>query len=375
MHIAVNTRLLQAGKLDGIGWFSHEVLSRLVRSMPEHRFTFIFDRPFDKQFIYADNVKGVYRYPPTRHPLLYRVFFDMVIPGALRDMQADLFFSPDGFLSLQTDVPQIPVIHDLNFEHRPHDLPKKYSTYYRRYFPLFAKKAEHILTVSEYSKQDIIQTYGIPAEHIDVAYNSCNEAYRPLNQEERQAAQKRFADGTPYFLFVGNFSYRKNVHGIIRAFDQFRASGKEAKLVLVGNPLWKYEEMEAALIDAEYKDDILMPGRLELTDMVQALGGAEALIFPSYFEGFGIPLVEAMQAGVPVITSNRTSLPEVAGDAALYAEPDDTTGITRHMIEIFSSEDQRIKLIEAGKSQRLLFSWNNTANKVKKVLLDTAIER
>ncbi len=366
---------MQSGKLDGIGWFSHDVLSRLVKLMPEHQFTFIFDRPFDKQFIYADNVKGVYRYPPTRHPLLYRVFFDMVIPAALRDMQADLFFSPDGFLSLQTDVPQIPVIHDLNFEHRPQDLPKKYSTYYRHYFPLFAQKAERILTVSEYSKRDIVKTYGIPSSNIEVAYNGCNDAYRPLSQAEKVNAQEQFGEGKPYFIFVGSFSYRKNLHGIIRAFDRFRAGGGEARLVLVGNPLWKYGEMESALDASPYRSDISLPGRLEVSDMVLALGGSEALVFPSYFEGFGIPLLEAMQAGVPVITSHRTSLPEVAGAAGLYAEPDDIEAIADRMNEIFSSENQRFKLIAEGKKQSQRFSWDNTANKVKMVLLDTMIER
>ena len=124
MRIAVNTRLLISGKLDGIGWFSHEVLRRLARDCPEHEFLFIFDRAFDNEFLYEENVWAKVLFPQARHPLLYRMYFEYSVPKALKQWRADLFFSPDGFLSTRTTIPQIPVIHDINFEHRPEDLPK-----------------------------------------------------------------------------------------------------------------------------------------------------------------------------------------------------------------------------------------------------------
>ena len=141
MRIAVNTRLLLPNKLEGIGWFTHETFSRIVKAHPEHHFLFLFDRAFDPEFIYADNVEGVVLYPPTRHPLLYRLWFDRLLPGRLRRLKADAFITPDGYLALHSNVPTLAVMHDLNFEHYPEDLPRAYSAFYRSYFPRFARHA------------------------------------------------------------------------------------------------------------------------------------------------------------------------------------------------------------------------------------------
>lgn len=375
MHIVVNTRLLLPNKLDGIGWFSHEVLSRLTKDLPDWRFTFLFDRPFDERFIYGPNVEGKVVYPSARHPLLYQLYFQRSIPHKLKGLKADLFFSPDGFLSTRTSVPQVPVIHDLNFEHRPQDLPKAYRKYYRHYFPRFAKKAEHIITVSEYSAQDICDTYGIARDKISVAHNGYNPAYKPLSEEEKSTAKTSFANGRPYFIFVGNFSYRKNIHGIIRSYDLYRKQGGEHALVLVGNPLWKYAEMEQALSESPNQTDIHFSGRLDIDDLVMAMGGAEALLFPSYFEGFGIPVLEAYAAGIPVITSNNTSLQEVAGAGSILCSPDDHEKISSAMRNIESDDNQRLTLIQEGKKQIISFSWEQTANKVKEALFHIATRK
>lgn len=369
MHLAVNTRLLISGKLDGIGWFSHEVLSRMVRLKPDWKFTFIFDRPFDKQFLYAENVEARVVFPPARHPLLYRWYFDLSIPGELRRIRPDLFFSPDGFLSLRTGVPQVPVIHDINFEHRPQDLPRAYRNYYRSHFPRFARIAKHIITVSQYSADDIAQTYGVGPEKITVAHNGGNPAYKPLNAQERKEARQRFAKGRPYFIFVGNFSYRKNIHGIVKAYDAYRKAGGHSLLLLVGNPLWRYREMDEAIEASAFRTDIHFTGHLALEELTQALGGAQALVFPSYFEGFGIPVVEAFMAGVPVITSTATSLPEIAKNAALLYPPDDHASVSNAMITLEQDLTYRSMLIEKGNKRAQDFSWDNSTNKVIHALL------
>ena len=368
MRIAVNTRLLIPNKLDGIGWFTHEVMQRLVKMRPEDEFLFLFDRAFSDEFIYGENVWAKELFPQARHPLLYRMYFEYSIPKALKQWKADLFFSPDGFLSTKTRVPQIPVIHDINFEHRPEDLPKSYASYYRSYFPRFAQKAEKIITVSDFSKKDISDTYKIDSAKIHVAHNGCNTAYRPLTSVEKMGARGRFADNKPYFIFIGNFSFRKNIHGIVKAYDQYRRTGGTSKFVFVGNPLWHYNEMDDALASSMYADDIIFPGRLEIEDLVLALGGSQALLFPSYFEGFGIPVLEAFAAGTPVICSNVTSLPEVAGTAALYAEPEDIEGLSVHMHTIEKNNSTSAKLIHQGIQQKNKFSWDSTANKVNDTL-------
>ena len=185
MKIAVNTRLLLKDKLEGIGWFTYESLKRIVLQHPEHTFYFIFDRKHDPQFIFAENVIPVEIFPPARHPYLWYIYFEFSIPRVLRKIKPDLFLSTDGWLSLRTDVSQVDVIHDLNFEHRKDFLKSKYQDYYTRFFPKFAKKAVRIATVSEFSKQDLQRFYGIPEDKIDVVYNGSNEVYRPLPEEQQ----------------------------------------------------------------------------------------------------------------------------------------------------------------------------------------------
>lgn len=368
MHIVVNTRLLLPNKLDGIGWFSHEVLSRLTKDLSDWKFTFLFDRPFDQDFIYGSNVEGKILHPQTRHPLLYQWYFERTIPHKLKRLNADLFFSPDGFLSTRAKIKQVPVIHDINFEHRPQDLPRAYSNYYRKYIPQFAQIADRIITVSEYSANDIQETYGVAKDKITVAYNGYNTTYRVLSNDEKTKAKLKFAHGEDYFIFVGNFSFRKNIHGIIHAFEHYKQKGGHGKLLLVGNPLWRYAEMNEALQKSSFQNDVIFTGRLEIDELVLAMGGATALLFPSYFEGFGIPIIEAFAAGVPVITSNKTSLPEIAGEAALISEPSDIEKISSYMTEIYSNENQRLTLITSGLSRLSSFSWEHTTNKVKEAL-------
>ncbi|MDD4107394.1 MAG: glycosyltransferase, partial [Prolixibacteraceae bacterium] len=156
MVIAVNTRLLLKGKLEGIGWFTFETLKRMTVRHPEHRYIFIFDRPYSEDFIFSDNIIPVVVFPPTRHPVLWYIWFEFQIPRVLKRYGADIFLSPDGYLSLRTKVPQLAVIHDINLVHRPADLPWLKAEYYNFFFPRFAEKAKRIATVSSYSKEDIV---------------------------------------------------------------------------------------------------------------------------------------------------------------------------------------------------------------------------
>ena len=141
MRIGINTRFLLPHKMEGFGWYTYEVVKRLVENHPEHEFIFFFDRPYDSNFIFGENVTPVVLFPQARHPFLFYWWFEFSIPKALKEHKCDLFFSPDGYLSLKTSVPQIGVIHDINFEHNPKDLKWLMRKYYQRYFPKFAKKS------------------------------------------------------------------------------------------------------------------------------------------------------------------------------------------------------------------------------------------
>jgi glycosyltransferase involved in cell wall biosynthesis len=362
MIIAVNTRLLLLGKLEGIGWFTRETLSRITRDHPEHQFLFIFDRPFAPEFIFSKNVTPIVLSPPTRHPILWFIWFELQVPRILKKYKADLFFSPDGYLSLNTRVKQLAAIHDINFAHRPKDLPWLKAKYYNYFFPRFARKAKRIVTVSLFSKEDIHRTYKIDNDKIDVVYNGVNTLYIPTSEVEKQTTKTRYSVGKDYFLFIGSLHPRKNICGLLRAFDAFRTSVEsDVKLLIVGESMFKTDDIELAYEGMRHKNDVVFTGRLGNEELHQVLGASLALTFVPFFEGFGIPVIEAMNAGVPVICSNTTSLPEVGGHAVLYADPFAMSQIKDAMIKIFQEKDLRETLIEKGFRQKEKFSWDKTA--------------
>ncbi len=371
MKIAVNTRLLLKNKLEGIGWFSYETLKRITVQHPEHEFIFIFDRKYDKSFIFSDNVTPVVIPPQARHPVLFYLWFEYSIPYILKKTGADIFVSPDGYLSLSTNVPSLAVIHDLNFEYYPKDLPWAPRKHFRYYFPKYARKAKRIATVSEYSKNDIATKYGVNPEKIDVVYNGANPNFKPVNETEKKIVQDKYTNGSPYFVFVGALHPRKNLVNLFKAFDLFKSSDKNnTKLLIVGEKQYWTDEIKATYEKMDFRDGVIFSGRLRLEELTKVVGSALALTYVSYFEGFGIPIVEAFYAETPVLTSNVTSMPEIAGDAALIIDPFSVESISNAMTQISSDKNLRKSLVEKGKKRAELFSWQKSAD-----LLWGAIEK
>ena len=369
MRIAVNTRLLLKGKLDGIGWFTYETFKRITREHPEHEFIFIFDRPFSEEFIFSENIRPVIIGPPARHPLLWYLWFEYSVPSVLKKYDADLFISPDGYLSLKSHVPSLAVIHDINFHHRPEDLPVITRIFYRRFFPLYAKKADIIVTVSEYSKQDICNSYSVPVDKVKVVYNGANPNFKPLSPYEIVRVRNTYTSGKPYFVFVGNMHPRKNVPRLLQAYDLFRETYPENfRMVIVGEKMFMTAEIEKVLKQMKHADEVIFTGRLESESLCQVMGGAVALTFFPLFEGFGIPVLEAMYCDIPVLASNATSLPEVAGNAAIFADPYDVRSMSGVMLSIIRDGNLLQDLIEKGRERRKNFSWDITANNVWKCI-------
>lgn len=363
--IAVNTQHLLKDKLEGIGWFAHETLIRIVRDHPEHEFVFIFDRPWDESFIYAKNVTPVKTFVPSRHPLLWIWHYELDIPAILKKYKPDVFFSPDGWMSLRTKIPTINVIHDINFIHRPADFPFLVKKYYNWFFPRFAKKAARLITVSEFSKNDIKTTFNIPAEKVDVAHNGCNVSYTGLSDDVKAEVRNKFTNGHPYFVYVGSRNPRKNIAGLLHAFEQFKEADKSNyKLVFVGDPMWGKSYLSSQINQMKFKDHLVFTGRLSIEVLQLVMASADALTLVSFSEGFGIPVIEAMYCDVPVICSNVASLPEVAGDAAIYVNPNSVIEIAKALTQVANYPDLRKSMIIKGREQRQKFSWDNTARLV-----------
>jgi len=370
LRIAVNTRLLLPGKLDGMGWFAYQTLLRLTTKHPEVEFLFLFDRKWSDEFVFGSNVTPVSLFPQARHPFLYFLWFEYSIPAALKKYKADIFLSPDGYLSLSTKVPQLPVIHDLNFEHYPLDIPFLARAYYKHYFPKFADAAARIATVSEFSKNDLINCYGIHPDKIDVVYNGVNDLYKPLNNSEIKNTRDKYASGQPYFLFVGMLHQRKNIANLFRAFEIFKKQkATEVKLLIVGHKKWWTAEMESVFNAMTFKEDVIFLGRQPIDELAMITGSALAMTYVSYFEGFGVPVIEAMRSGIPVITSNVTSMPEVSGGAAMLIDPFDPVSISDAMTRINSDTTFAQSLVTKGLEQSKNFSWDKSSNLLWQIIL------
>jgi glycosyltransferase involved in cell wall biosynthesis len=372
MIIAVNTRFLIKNRLEGIGWFTYETLSRITSSHPEHQFVFLFDRSFDESFLFSSNIKPVVLPPPARHPLLWYLWFEWSVPYALKKHRADFFLSTDGFTSLKSKCKSLLVVHDLAFEHFGDHVAKSTARFYRKNTPAYCRHASRIATVSEFTRNDLVEQYKIPAAKIDVVYNGAHQAYQPLSDEMKAAIRKQYSDGKPYFVFVSAIHPRKNVARIFEAFDRFRENNaRDFRLLIAGRKAWQYAEILRTYENMKHRDAVVFLDHLPPQQLAEIVAASHALLYPSLFEGFGIPIVEAMYAETAVVTSNCSSMPEVAGNAALLVNPESVDAITNSMHQLANDEALRNELIQRGKVQRNRFSWDKTAELLWKSMEET----
>ena len=362
MNIAISARMLRKDPDDGISWFTYETVRRLINNNKQHTIYLIFDREIDKSLLFSANTRAVKIGPATRHPILWYWWLEYRLPKVLEEVKADLFIAPDGFISLRSKVPSIPVIHDINFIHRPGDLPILHRLYYRWFTGRFARKAIRIATVSEFSKNDISKSLGIDLAKIDVVYNGVSDAFSPAGEDEVTGLRKQLTKGQPFFLFVGNFSPRKNIPNLVRAYNYFRTiSLYRHKLVLTGERLYLNNELDTTLRESPFADDIIFTGHKTREELRVLYSASEAFVFVPWFEGFGIPALEAMRCGTPVILSETTSLPEIGANAAVYVNPSDIIKISESMITIIEAKKKNESLKLLAFQHSMKFTWEKSA--------------
>lgn len=360
--IVFNCWLLRNRQLDGIGNFTVQVLKKIIEDHPHQQFDILVDKKFVNEYFDFPNVVLHKIFPALRHPLLYIFFLEVRWPLYLKKIKPDLIVAMDGFLSLASNAKQLPVVYDLNFEHYPENLPWRNRVYYKYFFPRFVKKAKQIITISEYSKQDIIKTYNVPEKKIDNVYCGISDYFFPCTEQEQIETKNKYSNGNEYFFFAGTMHPRKNIIRLIEAFIEFKKTNTNSfKLVLAGHIMWDDESIKKVVENSSVKQDIILAGRVSNEALRLLLGSAWSLVFVPVFEGFGLPIVEAWQCGAPVICSNVTSIPEVAGDAAIVVDPFNIKAIAAAMQQM-TDINIRNQYISAGQKRKSLFSWTNTAS-------------
>lgn len=360
MRIAVNTHLGTKHQFEGYWYFIKEVFLRLAERQPQHQFIFFLHKPGDTATVFPQNVEIVVVKHKAVHLLSFLLWFDVKIPRLLKKYKADVFVSPNSFCSLITNVPQVLIVHDLTFFHYPNLMPWYLLWFYKRYMPRFIQKAKVICTASEFLKQHIISQYNVAEEKIFNMGSAAEPMFKPIDWHEREAVKEEFADGCEYFVSAGSIYLEKDLINLVKAFSIFKKWQKTNMKLLLVERAYPNKDTVEKLKTYKYRDDVKVLGYLPEDKMAKVVAAAYASVLPILFESFSITIVEAMQCEVPVITSDKSSIREVGGEAALYASPSNPEEIAAQMKKIFKDEQLRSNLINIGKIQVQKFTWEIT---------------
>lgn len=259
-------------------------------------------------------------------------------------------------------------IHDICFEHYKNIFTKKEYIRQKLLIPYAAKKSEFIFTVSNHAKNDIVEHYHVNPEKVIVTYNAVNERFRVLDEKTLniEGLRKQYNIGkSPYVLTVGNLQPRKNLPRLIEAFNNWKRDNfNDVKLVIVGKKAWMYTDI--LNVASSESGNIILTDYVSDEDLVRLYNGAEAFVYPSFFEGFGIPPLEAMACGTPVAVAKATSLPEVVGNAGLYFDPFNVAEIMVSINKLMSDAELRKELVEKGFQRKSDFQWQRSAELIMK---------
>jgi glycosyltransferase involved in cell wall biosynthesis len=302
------------------------------------------------------------------HTPLVRI--PLVLTAELRKRPVDVLhvqFTAPPF----SPCPVVVSVHDLSFEHLPQTFNRRSRTQLRLTVRHSVRRAARILTLSEHSRQDVIETYGIAPELVEAIPIAAPSYFGPVEDEsELQRVRHIYGIKGDYILYVGSIQPRKNLPRLVKAYSGLRKkfqAGKLPKLVLVGKCAWLYDETLRALQEAGMNDSVILTGYVPESDLPALYSGSVCFVYPSYFEGFGLPPLEAMKCGAPVIVGNRTSLPEVVGEAAILIDPFDVDAIATAIERLVDDSNLRDQLRVKGLARARLFDWRETAQRTLEV--------
>jgi glycosyltransferase involved in cell wall biosynthesis len=301
----------------------------------------------------SERMKVVRTAWPTGRPLVRILWEQLALPW----QSMDLLYSTAFVTPLAARWPSVVTIYDLSFLHYPMALSRARRGYLRLFSRLSCRRARRIIAISESTRRDLVKQWGIAADKIDIAYPGIGEQFRPLPENEVEAFRARHS--LPRFiLHLGTLEPRKNLVRLIQAFARLRT---DAKLVLAGGRGWLCDEIAAEIERLNLQDKVVLPGYLADEALVFWYNAASVLAYPSLYEGFGLPIIEAMACGTPVVTSTASSLPEAAGDAGLLVDPHDTEMLAEALEKALADEVLREEMRTRGLSQAARFTWQATA--------------
>jgi glycosyltransferase involved in cell wall biosynthesis len=358
----------------GIGRYTRELVRALVKENEEFRFRLFSARPPEQLPVpepLPESPHVRFRRAPLSARWLYRIWYRLRLPLPVQIFtgRVDLFHSPDFVLPpVLGDVPTLVTVHDLSFVYYPDTFTPALVNYLNRVVPWSVKRATHVLADSQATKQDLIGLWGVPSDKVTVLYSGVDRRFKQISDRAKigNVREKYGIGKQPYILAVSTVQPRKNYQMLVRAFKPLAAGGAP-DLVIAGGRGWLYEKVMAEVKEQELGAKVRFIGFVDDGDLPALYSGASLFAFPSLYEGFGLPLLEAMACGVPVVTSDASSLPEVAGEAAIQLPPQDVGAWTAAMRRLLHDEELRRQLVAAGYRRARRFTWARAAARLQTV--------
>ena len=359
MRIGIDARLVFYNRA-GIGEYIIQLAQALARIKSTEDKLILLQSRKDKTSIVTGN--GICRkslWTPSHNR-----FEQSALGFEISRVKLDLLHSPDFIPPFRRNCKSVITIHDLAFLLYPHFLTKESARYYGQIDQAW-RRTDHIIAVSEATKQDSIKMLGVPEKKITVIHEAANPIYRPMPRDEAaRYIQQRYKIENDFILFVSTIEPRKNLPGLLQAFRRLRDDYKRDELlVLAGANGWLWEEVYETVTRLNLEDHVAFLGRVPLEDLVYLYNSAKLMVHPSFYEGFGLPPLEAMTCGTPTIVSNTAALPEVVGDAALMIDPHDLQGLTVAMMRVLTEPELWKDLATKGLKRASLFSWKKAAHR------------
>ncbi len=365
LHIGLNAHLLSLASTyrgAGIHRYIHNLLLNLALTAQENRYTvFLSDRRFPPNPALILRTSRL----PTAQPLVRIGWEQLVQPFVLWREKIDLLHSLAFVTPLLSPCPAVVTIYDLSFILLPRNFRHGRRLYLALFSRLSARKARRIITISESTRRDTVRWLNVPSEKIDVVYCGVDQAFHPLPEEEVASFRQKYGLPERFILFVGTIEPRKNVARLIEAYSLL--GDGQIKLVIGGARGWFYKEVFVRLEELGLTDNVLFPGYIPPAELPLWYNAAELFVYPSLYEGFGLPPLEAMACGTPVITSNVSSLPEVVGEAGLTVDPMDSKGLAEAIHRVLGDETLRQSMREQGLARAGRFSWAKAARETVEV--------
>lgn len=304
---------------------------------------------------------------PTHNPWSRVLWEQLRLPAAARASGVRLLHGMAFVAPQRSPCPTVVTVHDVSFVR----YPQTFRRFNRIYLTLFTRfsvnRAARVIAVSQYTKDELIRLWGIPEEKISVVANGLDSAFQPAQSTEVESYRQRRGLPQRYLFFLGTLEPRKNLVRLVRAYAASDAPKQGVRLVIAGGKGWHYDQLFREVMSLGMQDDIVFPGFLPSDEIAWWYRAAEVFIYPSLYEGFGIPVLEAMACGTPVITTTSSSLPEVAGDAAILVEPTDEIALTEAMMQLLDDTNRRQTLRDRGLQRAAQFSWRRTAKETVSV--------